>query len=135
MPGADIADWADSVLVTEPLFSPNELKDNLDEFIFEEMGFQKFCSAPPPLLAFADHKCWDPDSVLSRTGCGVIVDSGFSFTHIVPFYEGKILYKACRRIDLGGKALTNLLKETVSYRQWNMMDETVRRLQYARHKL
>ena len=28
-----------------------------------------------------------------------------------------------RRINIGGKLLTNLYKETVSYRQWNMMDE------------
>lgn len=86
---------------------------------------QRFCSAPAPLLAYADHKCWDPDSVLSRTGCGIIVDSGFSFTHTVPIYEGRIVHKACRRIDLGGKALTNLLKETISNRHFNMMDETV----------
>jgi actin-related protein 6 len=89
------------------------------------MGFQRFCTAPAPLLAYADHRCWDPDSVLSRTGCGIVVDSGFSFTHTVPIYEGRIVYKACRRIDLGGKALTNLLKETISNRHFNMMDETV----------
>ena len=114
-----------SVLVTEPLFCPSEIKDNMAEFIFEEMGFQRFCSAPAPLLAYADHRCWDPESVLSRTGCGIVVDSGFSFTHTVPIYEGRIVYKACRRIDIGGKALTNLLKETISNRQFNMMDETV----------
>jgi actin-related protein len=45
-----------SVLVTEPMFSPNELKDSLDEFIFEEMGFQRYCVATPPLLSFADHR-------------------------------------------------------------------------------
>lgn len=28
------------------------------------------------------------------------------------------------RMDVGGKLLTNQLKEVVSYRQWNMMDET-----------
>jgi len=28
------------------------------------------------------------------------------------------------RIDVGGKLLTNHLKELVSYRQWNMMDQT-----------
>ena len=28
------------------------------------------------------------------------------------------------RIDVGGKLLTNQLKELVSFRQWNMMDET-----------
>ena len=143
-----------SVLVTEPLFCPNEIRDNMNEFIFEEMGFQvaskrpmhslicayflfvrwcmaetirwqRYCSMPAPLLAYADHKCWDPDSVLSRTGCGILVDSGFSFTHTVPLYEGRIIHKACRRIDLGGKALTNLLKETISNRQFNMMDETI----------
>jgi actin-related protein 6 len=28
-----------------------------------------------------------------------------------------------RRVNIGGKLLTNFLKETLSYRQWNMMDE------------
>jgi actin-related protein len=28
------------------------------------------------------------------------------------------------RVDVGGKLLTNHLKELVSYRQWNMMEET-----------
>ena len=29
-----------------------------------------------------------------------------------------------RSLDVGGKLLTNQLKELISYRQWNMMDET-----------
>ena len=105
-----------SILVTEPLFSPNELKDNLEEFCFETMGFARVCTATPPLLAFNDHKHWDPNSVLSRTGCGVVIDSGFSNTHVAPLFEGRILHKACRRIDVGGKVMTNLLKEQLSYR-------------------
>ncbi|EKX52858.1 hypothetical protein GUITHDRAFT_101311 [Guillardia theta CCMP2712] len=88
-----------SLLVTESLFTPNEMRDNLDEFVFEELGFNKYCCASSPLLALADHK--------------------------VPFYEGRIVHKACRRIDVGGKVMTNLLKETLSSRQWNMMDETI----------
>lgn len=31
---------------------------------------------------------------------------------------------ALLRLDVGGKLLTNQLKELVSFRQWNMMDET-----------
>lgn len=31
--------------------------------------------------------------------------------------------KSIRRLNIGGKMLTNLLKEAVTYRQWNMMDE------------
>lgn len=30
-----------------------------------------------------------------------------------------------KRVNIGGKLLTNYLKEVVSYRQWNMMDEFV----------
>eukprot|EP00978_Attheya_sp_CCMP212_P023444 scaffold71842_cov46-Attheya_sp.AAC.2 len=57
------------------------------------------------------------------TQCCCVVDSGFSSTHIVPTYNGASLEKAIRRVNVGGKLLTNLLKESVSYRQWNMMDE------------
>lgn len=48
--------------------------------------------------------------------CGVVVDVGFSFTHVVPFFDGAPLMNAARRINVGGKALTNYLKELVSYR-------------------
>ncbi len=35
-----------------------------------------------------------------------------------------MLTQTAHRIDVGGKLLTNHLKEIVSFRQWNMMDET-----------
>ena len=71
----------------------------------------------------------------------LIVDSGFSFTHIVPIMSRQIVWSAVKRsvlrcsckflqlitayrIDVGGKLLTNHLKELISFRQWNMMDET-----------
>ncbi|CAN0353439.1 unnamed protein product [Pylaiella littoralis] len=53
----------------------------------------------------------------------IVVDSGFSFTHILPFYQGRALHKSALRLNVGGKLLTNYLKEVISYRQWNMMDE------------
>jgi len=58
-----------------------------------------------------------------ETGCCCVVDCGFSLTHIVPTYEGRAIEIAIRRINIGGKLLTNHLKELISYRQWNMMDE------------
>lgn len=75
--------------------------------------------------------------------CCIVVDCGFSFTHVVPILENKVVWNAVKRcgfpwlfrllmwhasiqvrVDVGGKLLTNHLKELVSYRQWNMMDET-----------
>ena len=57
------------------------------------------------------------------TSSCTIIDSGFSFTHILPFVDGKCIKKSVKRVNIGGKLLTNYLKEMVSYRQWNMMDE------------
>jgi actin-related protein 6 len=52
-----------------------------------------------------------------------VIDTGFSHTHIVPTLLGNPWNAGIRRIDIGGKFLTNYLKELVSLRTWNMMDE------------
>lgn len=48
--------------------------------------------------------------------CCLLIDSGYSFTHIVPYVKGKKVKNAIRRIDVGGKLLTNHLKDIISYR-------------------
>ena len=42
----------------------------------------------------------------------------------MPYYGGKVVPGAVVRVDVGGKLLTNHLKEIVSYRQLQVMDET-----------
>lgn len=56
--------------------------------------------------------------------CLLVVDSGYSHTTVTPVYQGQAIQRAIRRLDLGGKHLTNYLKEIVSMRQYNMVDET-----------
>ena len=53
------------------------------------------------------------------------MDCGFSFAHATAIVSGREMARGIRRLNLGGKALTNYLKELVSFRQWNMMDESV----------
>ena len=53
----------------------------------------------------------------------MVVDCGFSFMHPAFFQNCTVNY-GVKKIDLGGKALTNYLKELVSYRSVNVMDET-----------
>ncbi|KAG7385270.1 Actin- protein 6 [Phytophthora boehmeriae] len=60
----------------------------------------------------------------STSSCQLVVDSGFSFTHVVPLIDGKVFLPGVKRINVGGKLLTNYLKEIVSFRQWNVMDDT-----------
>lgn len=53
-----------------------------------------------------------------------MVDCGFSFTHAAPVFQNFTINYGVKRMDLGGKALTNYLKELVSYRSINVMDES-----------
>lgn len=54
----------------------------------------------------------------------LVIDSGFSHTTVTPLYQGRPIQQAIRRFDIGGKFLTNYLKELVSVRHYNMTDET-----------
>src|SRR5436190_22264868 len=54
----------------------------------------------------------------------LLVDSGYSHTTVTPLIRGRPVNAAVRRLDIGGKFLTNFLKELVSIRHYSMMDET-----------
>lgn len=61
---------------------------------------------------------------MSKAQCSLVVDSGFSFTHASPVFQNFTLNYGVKRLDLGGKALSNYLKELVSYRSLNVMEES-----------
>jgi actin-related protein 6 len=56
--------------------------------------------------------------------CLLLIDSGYSHTTIMPLINGRPVQQAIRRLDVGGKLLTNFLKEQLSIQQLNVMDET-----------
>lgn len=64
----------------------------------------------------------------------LIIDSGYSFTHILPMIDGNIMKEFALRCDMtfefisirlsvGGKILTNRLIEVTSYRQLDVRSE------------
>ncbi|TFY76532.1 hypothetical protein EWM64_g7480 [Hericium alpestre] len=113
---------AASLLITEPYFNPPNIQDVYDQFVFEEYEFQAYHRCTPASLIPHGQLFAKPGQ--PRPACTVVVDTGFSFTHVVPIIDGAVAWHAVKRIDVGGKLLTNQLKELVSFRQWNMMDET-----------
>jgi actin-related protein len=42
----------------------------------------------------------------------------------MPFFDGKPIRYAATRLDVGGKLLTNLLNEQISYKEVNLQGET-----------
>ncbi|XP_059069307.1 actin-related protein 6-like isoform X1 [Cryptomeria japonica] len=112
------------LLLVEPLFNLPSIQKATDELVFEDLGFQSLYVADSPSLVHLYEASRSPISLLARTQCSLIVDCGFSFTHAAPVYQNFTINYGVKRIDLGGKALTNYLKELVSYRAVNMMDET-----------
>eukprot|EP00468_Gymnochlora_sp_CCMP2014_P002311 CAMPEP_0167755488 /NCGR_PEP_ID=MMETSP0110_2-20121227/8854_1 /TAXON_ID=629695 /ORGANISM="Gymnochlora sp., Strain CCMP2014" /LENGTH=293 /DNA_ID=CAMNT_0007641485 /DNA_START=288 /DNA_END=1169 /DNA_ORIENTATION=+ len=95
----------------------------MDEIVFEKYGFKSYCRLPGPSMALYDAMRNHSKSLLSET-YSVVVDVGYSATHVVPFVEEMPVNHAIKRVNVGGKLLTNYLKEVVSYRAFSMMDET-----------
>ncbi|KAF2133636.1 actin-domain-containing protein [Dothidotthia symphoricarpi CBS 119687] len=96
---------------------PRELQRNCDEIVFEQFGFAGYWRGVGP----ATNAFHNPDGVAE---CMLVIDTSYSDTTILPLYNGKVLQSAVRRITVGGKLLTNYLKELASLRHYNMMEET-----------
>jgi len=105
--------------MTEPYFNFASIREGLSEILFEEYQFASIFRTNP-----GDLSCYNNKQQYTDEECCLIVDSGYSSTHIVPYIHGRRLKEAVIRIDVGGKLLTNHLKEIVSYRQIRVLDET-----------
>ena len=86
------------------------------QLVFEDFGFASLLATPAPPLALAAWAAEAP-AAPGAGAAGLVVDAGFSFMHAAPVLGGRVLAAAVRRVNVGGKALTNHLKELVSYRR------------------
>ena len=104
---------------TEPPFNFPSIQDSLNEIFFEEYQFKSVLITQAATLSAAYQLQKHPNRL-----CCMVVDTGYSFTHLVPTYKAQVVLNGVARLDVGGKLLTNHLKEIVSYRQLNVLDET-----------
>ncbi|XP_043920387.1 actin-related protein 6 [Protopterus annectens] len=108
-----------SIVITEPYFNFDTIQESMNEILFEEYQFQSALRVNPGTLSAYKYFQQNPSEL-----CCIVVDSGYSFTHIVPFCRNKKKTEGIVRVNVGGKLLTNHLKEIISYRQLHVMDET-----------
>ncbi|XP_003738456.2 actin-related protein 6 [Galendromus occidentalis] len=107
------------IIMTEPYFNFCSIQENITEIFFEDYGAQSLSIMNPSSLVAYKYLIDNPKKL-----CCAVLDSGYSFSHVVPYVKKKRVKDNIRRINIGGKALTNYLKDALSYRQLNVMDET-----------
>ncbi|KAL3917736.1 MAG: hypothetical protein SGILL_004571, partial [Bacillariaceae sp.] len=108
-----------AVILLLPPHCPRGLLDQLLQVWFEDfgvahvgLGISSVCASHDQILATP----W-------KTSC--TVDLGWSSSLVVPTFKNQVVSpKAIRRLPVGGRHMINMLKYYMSYRQYNLMEQT-----------
>ncbi|KAL6877402.1 actin-like protein [Trichoderma longibrachiatum] len=117
------------VLTEQPNALP-VLQTNCDQIVFEEYGFSSYYRGIGPTFnAYHDLQSLFRTPKDAPTAANVpaeimlVVDAGFSHTTVTPLLGGRPLHAAIRRIDVGGKFLTNYMARLISLRHFDMRND------------
>lgn len=118
------------ILAEQPNSLP-ALQTHCDQIVFEEYGFASYYRGIGPAFnAYQDiqaifHTPRTPDIIVDVPAeIILLIDSGYSNTTVTPILRGRPLHQAIRRLDVGGKLMTNYLTRLLSVRHFDMRNET-----------
>ncbi|CAF1509095.1 unnamed protein product, partial [Didymodactylos carnosus] len=99
------------LLITEPYMNMNFIRETMDQIFFEEYEFSSLARYDP--ASFSAYKYQNE----TKSNYVLVVDSGYSFTHIVPFYRGKKILEGIVRqlLVMNETYIINELKENVCF--------------------
>ena len=90
-----------NILISESLFSSNSDRDKIAQIMYEKFSVFHICIEPQPLLTFH----------YSNKNSGLIVESGETYTQVIPIFEKYIIPQGFKFNHVAGDYLTNLTKE------------------------
>ncbi|CAL3961877.1 hypothetical protein PZA11_000807 [Diplocarpon coronariae] len=120
------------LIITEAPNALPVLQGHCDQIVFEEFGFARYLRANGASLNVyndiqssfkAPPRAADVISPLPAEIL-MLIDSSYSHTTITPLLLGRPLQKSIRRLEVGGKLLTNYLTKLIGIRQYDMKEET-----------
>ncbi|KAL9942577.1 Actin- protein 6 [Verticillium nonalfalfae] len=118
------------LLLAEQPNSLPVLQSNTDQIVFEEYGFASYYRGIGPAFnAYHDIQAVlqtprDPSTVPTTPAeLVLVIDSGYSQTTVLPLLHGRPFHSAVRRLDVGGKFLTNYLTRLLSLRHFDMRND------------
>ncbi|KAG9253714.1 actin family [Emericellopsis atlantica] len=118
------------VLTEQPNNLP-ALQANCDQIVFEEYGFASYYRGVGSTFnAYHDVQTLfrtpkdHPTVANAPAEVMLVVDSGYSHTTVTPVLAGRAVHSAVRRLDVGGKLMTNYLARLLSLRHFDMRSET-----------
>lgn len=124
----------DLVMSETPLQIP-VLSTNSDQVVFEEYGFQSLYRAPfgalVPWMYQKNETLYEPQikndlsKVENYSDFQLVIDSGFNCTWVIPVIKGVVYWKSVRKLEIGGRFLSGVLREFISFRHYNVTDETI----------
>ena len=123
-----LGEAARGAVITLPLLCLESVAEAAREVAFNELGFSKVAFIPSAELAVAawcSQKDAKKNIPAATARAAIAVDVGFSATTTVAVFDGRVLLTTVRRVDLGGKALTNILKDAASFRAVDLRQEGV----------
>lgn len=123
------------LIMSETPFMLPALSQNSDQIIFEEFGFQSLYKAPTgsfvPWYFKETESLYEPKLENDISGLKdfadyqLVIDSGFNATWVIPIVKGMIFWQGVRKLEIGGRFLSGVMREKVSFRHYNVTDETI----------
>ncbi|KAK3375912.1 actin family [Lasiosphaeria ovina] len=117
------------VLAEQPNSLP-ALQVHCDQMVFEEFGFASYYRGIGPAFnAYQDIQAIFQTPKTPETTVDIpaevmlLVDSGYSHTTVTPIIQGRPLHPAIRRLNVGGKFMTNYLTRLISVRYFDMRND------------
>ncbi|RSM00807.1 hypothetical protein CEP52_008923 [Fusarium oligoseptatum] len=119
------------LILAEPPNGLPILQTNCDQIVFEEYGFTSYYRGIGPSFN-ASHDIQsifrtpqeNPTVANTPAEAVMVIDSGYSHTTVTPILQGRPLQSAIKRLDVGGKVLTNYLTRLISLRHFDMRNDT-----------